>query len=62
MSTATATRRAAGQEHHAGNHRLAGTSRLIRLALRLDRVRIPVWALAIGGLICYFALVLPEVN
>lgn len=61
MSTATATRRAAGQEHHAGNHRLAGTSRLIRLALRLDRVRIPVWALAIGGLIYYFALVLPEV-
>lgn len=38
---------------------LTGTIRLTRFALRRDRVRIPVWALAIGGMIAYFGAVIP---
>ena len=40
---------------------LAGTGRLARFALRRDRVRIPVWALSLGGLIGYFGAVIPVV-
>ena len=40
---------------------LAGTARLARLALRRDRVRIPVWALSLGGFIAYFGAVMPVV-
>ncbi|MGJ7439903.1 ABC transporter permease [Aquipuribacter sp. MA13-6] len=36
-----------------------GTGRLLRFALRRDRVRIPLWALGVGGLIGYFGVVLP---
>ena len=42
-----------------GAREYAGTGRLTRFALRRDRVRIPVWALSIAGLIGYFAAVLP---
>ncbi|MCC2320291.1 ABC transporter permease [Cellulomonas xiejunii] len=37
----------------------AGTARLVRLALRRDRLRIPGWALAVGGLVGYLAAAIP---
>ncbi|MBO3094029.1 ABC transporter permease [Cellulomonas dongxiuzhuiae] len=37
----------------------AGTARLVRLALRRDRLRIVVWALAVGGLVGYLAAAMP---
>jgi ABC-2 type transport system permease protein len=40
---------------------LAGIGDLMRFALRRDRVRIPVWALSIGGLVGYFGAVIPVV-
>lgn len=44
---------------HPGAHQ--GATRLLRFALRRDRVRIPVWALSLGGLIAYFAVAIPTV-
>lgn len=38
---------------------LTGTARLFWFALRRDRVRIPLWALGIGGMIAYFGAVIP---
>lgn len=38
---------------------LTGTARLARFALRRDRIRIPVWAIALTGLIGYFLAVIP---
>ncbi|WP_149203015.1 ABC transporter permease [Actinotalea subterranea] len=59
-ATATAPRpappRAPG---HADEAPFTGTVRLARHVLRRDRVRIPVWALSISGLIGYFSAVLP---
>ncbi|WP_443046573.1 ABC transporter permease [Streptomyces sp. NBC_00247] len=40
---------ATGTHHHAHSVRFAGTGVLLRLALRRDRVMVPVWLLAIGG-------------
>ena len=37
----------------------AGTARLVRLGLRRDRLRIVVWALAVGGLVGYLAAAIP---
>ncbi|MGW6130699.1 ABC transporter permease [Cellulomonas sp. NPDC055163] len=39
----------------------AGAARLLRFALRRDRVRITVWALSLGGLVAYFVVALPRV-
>lgn len=44
-----------------GRENLTGTRRLVRFALRRDRVRIPVWALSMAGLIGYFGAVIPVV-
>lgn len=52
---------------HQPNHRsaqrtagnLTGTGRLFKFALRRDRVRIPLWALGIGGMVAYFGSVIP---
>lgn len=38
---------------------LTGTGRLLRLALRRDRVRIPVWVVSIAGMVGYFAVAIP---
>lgn len=59
MSTAFSPPKSSGQAHRAGNDPLAGTGTLLRFALRRDRARIPVWALAIGSLVGYFAAVVP---
>ena len=62
MSTTTLPHRAAGATTGTGRRdALAGTARLVRLALHRDRVRIPAWALGLGGLIGYFGLVVPQV-
>lgn len=47
MSTATATRAPAPTGSVAGGNALAGTRTLIRFNLRRDRVRLPVWILAL---------------
>ncbi|MFS0704306.1 ABC transporter permease [Cellulomonas sp. 179-A 9B4 NHS] len=39
----------------------AGTGTLLRVALRRERVRLAVWAVALGGLVAYFAAALPAV-
>ena len=38
---------------------LTGAVRLIRFAVRRERVRIPVWALSVGGVVGYFGAVIP---
>jgi ABC-2 type transport system permease protein len=52
-----------GQRDRLGDARtagaLTGTGRLFRFALLRDRLRIPLWALALGGLVGYFGAVLP---
>ena len=40
---------------------LTGTGRLVRLALRRDRVRIVAWALGVAGLVGYFGVAIPVV-
>ncbi|ADG76422.1 anibiotic ABC transporter efflux pump [Cellulomonas flavigena DSM 20109] len=40
---------------------VTGTLRLLRFGLRRDRVRLPVWALSVGGLIAYFGAAIPAV-
>ncbi|WP_405389964.1 ABC transporter permease [Streptomyces sp. NBC_01102] len=47
MTAATATRAAPSTEARTGTGPLAGTGTLIRFALRRDRVRLPVWILAL---------------
>ncbi|QCB94876.1 ABC transporter permease [Cellulomonas shaoxiangyii] len=38
-----------------------GTGTLLRVALRRDRLRLAVWAVALGGLVTYFVAALPAV-
>ncbi|MET9365428.1 ABC transporter permease [Streptomyces sp. NPDC006632] len=45
----------------ASRRELAGTGALLRLALRRDRVMIPVWAVALGGLVASGASTLEKV-
>lgn len=60
MSTLTRPRPVAADAVPAdGREAFTGAARLLRFALRRDRVRIPLWALGLGGLIGYFALVIP---
>ncbi|NCT91677.1 polyketide antibiotic transporter [Cellulomonas sp. APG4] len=40
---------------------LVGTARLVRFALRRDRVRIPGWALGVGGTVVYFGVAIQAV-
>ncbi|MDG4858592.1 ABC transporter permease [Streptomyces sp. T-3] len=47
MSTATATRKSAQAGPVAGGNTLAGTRTLVRFNLRRDRVRLPVWTVAL---------------
>ena len=42
-----------------GREHLTGTRRITRFTLRQDRVRIPIWAVSIAGLIGYFSAALP---
>ncbi len=42
-----------------GREHLAGTRRIVRFTLRRDRLRIPIWAVSIAGLIGYFSAALP---
>ncbi|MFE6972014.1 ABC transporter permease [Streptomyces sp. NPDC057682] len=48
MTTATMAA-ATGERHRAGTGQLAGTGTLLRLALRRDRIILPVWVLVLGG-------------
>ncbi|WP_051442168.1 ABC transporter permease [Arthrobacter sp. H14] len=58
--TATMTAsRAMRHSHRDDGGNLVATGRLTRFALRRDRVRIPVWAVSMAGLIGYFGLVIP---
>lgn len=58
--TATMTApRAAHRSHRDDGGNLVATGRLTRFALRRDRVRIPVWAVSMAGLIGYFGVVIP---
>ncbi|MFF2007476.1 ABC transporter permease [Streptomyces sp. NPDC058195] len=43
------TGRRSGRRSGAGTGRFAGTGALLRLALRRDRIMLPVWVLALGG-------------
>ncbi|MFD7897070.1 ABC transporter permease [Streptomyces sp. NPDC059743] len=47
--TATASASAVPPARTGGSRQLAGTGPLLRLALRRDRIMIPVWVLVIGG-------------
>lgn len=58
-ATMTASRSTHSSRRAEGGGNLTGTGRLIRFALRRDRVRIPVWALALAGIIGYFLVVIP---
>ncbi|WP_051298985.1 ABC transporter permease [Arthrobacter castelli] len=58
-ATMTAPRRAHRSHRADGGGSLTGTGRLARFALRRDRIQIPVWAIALGGTIGYFLVVIP---
>ncbi|MGQ7295920.1 ABC transporter permease [Quadrisphaera sp. KR29] len=65
MTALTGQRRTArlqvpGTEGPAGPA-LTGTGLLLRLALRRDRLRVPLWAVGTGGLVAYFGAVIPVV-
>lgn len=60
MSTLTRPRRApahAAAPGHAGG--FTATTRLLRFALRRDRVRIPLWVLGLCGVLGYLTVVIP---
>lgn len=59
MSATVAATRHTGHKHAARGGVLTGTGLLARFALRRDRVRIPVWAVALAGLVGYFLAVVP---
>ncbi|MFE9556336.1 ABC transporter permease [Streptomyces sp. NPDC006703] len=59
MSTTTASRPVRVRFRSAGE--LTGTGALLRLALRRDRVMLPVWALALGSLVASGASTLEKV-
>ncbi|MFE3521707.1 ABC transporter permease [Streptomyces sp. NPDC059161] len=59
MSTTTASRPVRARVRSAGE--LTGTGALLRLALRRDRVMLPVWALALGSLVASGAGTLEKV-
>ncbi|WP_258725444.1 ABC transporter permease [Cellulomonas sp. NS3] len=61
MTTLTRTHRTTPDTAPAPGTALTGTGRLLRFALRRDRVRIAVWALSIGALIGYFGAAIPVV-
>ncbi len=55
-STAPAGRVASGGHERSTHGRLVGTARLLRLALRRDRVRIPIWAVSTAAMIALSAV------
>ncbi|MCI2237011.1 hypothetical protein MO973_41100 [Paenibacillus sp. TRM 82003] len=61
MTTLTRSRESGPHAAPSSSTALTGTRRLLRFGLRRDRVRIPAWALSIGGLIAYFGAAIPAV-
>ena len=48
--TATATRPRPAAARRTARDRWAGTGALVRVALRVERVRLPLWLVAVAGL------------